>query len=240
VAAAAAVAFHPARSDVVGLDTFFPFVSLEQKAWLIGALALARCAAALTYLVLNLHAQHRRLLQRLDVLERKVFENSNYQRPGDAPIQLGLPLDDVAPKFTLNNLNGQEVSLQGLLSQGKSVVAIFMDPDCDPCTAMLPNIEFWQKTLPPRTELVVISRGTIAQNIAKFGNRAIRNVLIQRDREVANEFQCRGTPGAVWISPDGRVASSLAMGPPAIITLITAVQADSNLVPMSDVQWGPL
>jgi hypothetical protein len=228
--AAAVVAFHSERSDEFGLERMIVLVPPEQRAWLIGGICLICYSGFLTWIALNLRHQQERLVRRVDVLELQFFGKNGVQAKR-AQGHLGLAVDANAPEFSLNDLNGLEVSLHGLLSQGSTVVAIFMDPDCDACDAMLPNVELWQKALLPATELIIISRGPVEQNIAKFGNRSIRNVLVERAREISNAFRCPGTPAAVWISADGRVASSLAMGPAAIGALVKAIQADDNPLP---------
>ena len=55
---------------------------------------------------------------------------------------------------------------------------------------------------------------------------------MQKDREVAAAYQANGTPGAILIGPDGKVASVLAMGSQAIVNLIATgarSRAVSNL-----------
>jgi peroxiredoxin len=162
-------------------------------------------------------------------LERRIFGEDDVRDAGrDARLALGLAVDATAPPFSLNDLDGNPVSLHGLLAQGRSVVALFMDPDCDACSAMLPDVERWQQALRPGTDLIIISRGAIERNIEKFGNRPIRHVLLERAGEVSHAFRCPGTPAAVWISADGRIASSLVMGPAGIRTLVKAIYADNS------------
>jgi hypothetical protein len=48
---------------------------------------------------------------------------------------------------------------------------------------------------------------------------------VQRDREVAVAYAYAGTPSAVVVSADGRVASRVATGPDGIRALVTALLA---------------
>jgi hypothetical protein len=41
-------------------------------------------------------------------------------------------------------------------------------------------------------------------------------MLLQKDREIAEAYQCWGTPGAVVIRPDGTIGSQIAEGAEAI------------------------
>ena len=140
---------------------------------------------------------------------------------------LGLPVDAPAPNFILNDLNGIAISLHDFLSRGHSLVIIFMDPDCEACATLLSEVEKWQIELRPATDVIVISRGTVGENLAMFGNRPIRDVLVECVREVSHAYRCPATPAAVWISQDGSVASSLAMGPAGIKSLVKAISADN-------------
>ena len=56
-------------------------------------------------------------------------------------------------------------------------------------------------------------------NRAKGKTHKVQNILLQRDREVAEMYRVESTPSAVLVS-DGRIASPLAVGPDAIRALV--------------------
>jgi thiol-disulfide isomerase/thioredoxin len=97
---------------------------------------------------------------------------------------------------------------------------IFSDPDCGPCSALLPDIARWEGEYAATLTIALISRGSKEANRAKIGKNRLRYVLLQNNREVAEAYQASGTPGAVLIGPDGKIASFLAMGSPAIAGLV--------------------
>jgi hypothetical protein len=48
----------------------------------------------------------------------------------------------------------------------------------------------------------------------------VTQVLLQRDREVAQAYQIQGTPSAVLVRPDGTIGSPLAQDADAIRALV--------------------
>src|SRR5205823_3991505 len=63
----------------------------------------------------------------------------------------------------------------------------------------------------------------------KVSEHGIMQVLLQKDREVAEAYRVDSTPSAVLVRPDGTVGSPLAQGADAIRTLITQVVNRSAL-----------
>ena len=68
--------------------------------------------------------------------------------------------------------------------------------------------------------VVIISRGTVQQNLAKMTEPVLLPVLLQTDFEIAEAYDCGSTPTAVLIGADGLIESLLAVGGPAIARLI--------------------
>ena len=60
--------------------------------------------------------------------------------------------------------------------------------------------------------LALVSRGEVEENKTKAQEHGLSNVLLQEDWEVSEAYEVRGTPSAVLISPDGKVASPVAGG----------------------------
>jgi hypothetical protein len=232
--ALAAVAAFGSEYDAFASINMTGLVPPEHRSWFMGTIALTGYSGFLTWLALHLLSRQLRLSRRIAALE--AGNDSAHQGERSGKVALGLPVDAPAPNFTLNDLNGIAVSLQDLLARGHSLVVIFMDPDCEACATLLPEVEKWQIELRPATDVIVISRGTVGENLAMFGSRPISNVLIERVREVSHAFRCPATPAAVWISGDGSVASSLAMGPTGIKTLVKAISADNSLSANSPIE----
>jgi hypothetical protein len=49
--------------------------------------------------------------------------------------------------------------------------------------------------------VAVISRGSIEANRAKTDGHNVTQILLQKDREVAEAYSCAGTPGAIVVRP---------------------------------------
>lgn len=91
------------------------------------------------------------------------------------------------PLFTLQNLNGQSISLENLLAIKKPIILVFSDPSCDPSAAMMPSLMQWENEFKLEVMLVLISRGTNKQNIDKMGEIHLDEVFLQADREVSEQ-----------------------------------------------------
>ena len=176
------------------------------------AMAIAILAAFQFWALVHVLRQNGRLLLRIEALENKA------PVPVEAPPP-GLAMDSVAPGFSLKDLAGKKVTLDGLCQQGKPVLLLFSEPGCGACDAALPEVAQWQREYADRLLVVPISRGEAQANRAKSEKHGVGNMLLQVDREVAGAYLADNTPSAVMVR-DGRVASSLASGTDAIRGLV--------------------
>jgi peroxiredoxin len=135
-----------------------------------------------------------------------------------------------APAFALPDPDGTRVALDDLRAASMPVLLVFMDPNCGPCTALVPSLARWQEQHRETMTLVLVSRGTPDENRAKVAGHDGLLVLLQTDREVAEAYQAHGTPGAVVVRPDGTIGSPVAMGAEAILHLLGRTAA----MPTSD------
>lgn len=177
------------------------------------------------WLIFHLFSQHGRLLIRIDNFEASLINSGFPIQNARAEIPAGLPFGSPAPPFELPLLSGQRATLAGLCDLGKPVLLIFSEPHCNPCNALLPDIVRWNRDYRGKLTLALISRGTIEDNNAKLGPFGLTHVLLQKDREVAEQFLATGTPSAVLINSDGSIGSSLAIGAQAITQLLAKATA---------------
>jgi peroxiredoxin len=134
-----------------------------------------------------------------------------------------LPVGTAAPAFHLKNLLGATVSLDDLTAAGKPILLLFTSLSCLPCAALAQEITVWQDDYGDVLTIVKISEG------APTADRHPERLLLQFKREVADAFQCWGTPGAVLVQPDGMVGSQVAKGVVAIRALVaSAVQLTAD------------
>jgi peroxiredoxin/uncharacterized membrane protein YphA (DoxX/SURF4 family) len=169
------------------------------------------------WLLMQMMTQQGRLLLRIEALEKRL---------GQAPPQPGAPaaglaVGSPAPAFNLPGVHGETITLEALRSLGKPLVLFFTDPGCGPCTALLADIGQWQRDHAAKLQVALISRGTVEANRAKVTEPGVTNVLLQKDREIAEAYKAYGTPSAVLVRQDGTIGSPVAQGADAIRALIT-------------------
>jgi peroxiredoxin len=112
------------------------------------------------------------------------------------------------------------------------VMALFTDPDCGPCNAMLPDVGRWQEEHPQKLTLALVSRGEVEENKTKAQEHGLRNVLLQKDWEVSESYEVRGTPSAVLIDTDGKIATPVAGGAEGIRGLLSYAVGERAQLPM--------
>ena len=142
--------------------------------------------------------------------------------PVKVPLGIGLPVGTTAPSFALPTVNGEKRSLESLRGQGRDVLLVFSSPFCKPCESIPSNLVRWARDVERLPKLVLISKGTPDDNRAKLKGFAPADVLLQRESEVADLYDCISTPSAVLIGADGLIRSELATGGPAIKQLMTS------------------
>ena len=211
--------------DRPGLSVLAIINSLSITLWfgIVFATLVIAAVAAEGWFIVNLLRQNGRLLVRLEALEAQVVSGNIKPIPTPAPTPvLGLAVGTPAPTFALPQLDGKEITLDGLRSAGKPVLLLFTDPACGPCGALMPQVAVWQREHASRLSIVIASRGAKEQNQALQKEHGVTNILLQQDREVSLLYQAYGTPSAVLIRPDGTIGSPLAGGEDAIASLIAS------------------
>lgn len=185
----------------------------------IAVLGLAMAAAALSafglWVLLHLLRQNGRVLLRLEALEA-IEARLGIDAGASAA---GLPVNSVAPHFSVESLAGTTVTLATLRERGKPLLLFFSEPGCGACDAALPEVAKWQRAHADRLSVVLVTRGDAQVNRAKSRRHNLHNVLVQTDREIADAYRVQGTPSAVLVS-EGLIASPLAVGIDAIRALV--------------------
>jgi peroxiredoxin len=133
---------------------------------------------------------------------------------------IGLPVGTPAPEFELPGINGQKRSLQSLRSAGKDVLLVFSSPYCEPCHALAPKLARWTRDLEDGLNVILVSRGTIRDNLAKLKELDPSRILLQRDFEISEAYDCNSTPSAVVVGADGLIRTELVVGREAIHQLM--------------------
>lgn len=130
-----------------------------------------------------------------------------------APLRKSL-LGTPAPLFRLPNVNGDLVDLIDF--RGQDVILIFWSPGCSFCQRMLADLKSWESaSSADALQLVIVSEG-VAVNAA-LGLRS--PIVLDEGATTGQAFGAHGTPAAIKIDADGKVASHVAVGALAIWSL---------------------
>jgi thiol-disulfide isomerase/thioredoxin len=134
---------------------------------------------------------------------------------GGSGAKQGLPLGTEAPALELPSLDGERVSLTDL--RGRDALLLFWNPECGFCREMHDSVIEWEKSANGVTpQLVIVSSGDVESTRAEgFASR----VLLDEDFEAGPAFHANGTPMAVLLDADGRVASEVAAGAEGVLSL---------------------
>ena len=117
----------------------------------------------------------------------------------------GLPIGNVAPDFSLPDLDGREVSLREF--SGQEVVLVFSSVTCPACQSMYPSLrEFVMRH--GQTTLVMISRGTEGENRRLVEEENFAFPILVWDDQVANAYQVPGTPFFYVLDGDGVITDA--------------------------------
>jgi peroxiredoxin len=141
---------------------------------------------------------------------------------GVGPMGIGLPIGTPAPDFELPAINGEKHSLQSLRADGKDLLLVFSSPYCEPCQALASNLVRWMREMEGLPKIILVSRGTPQENLAKLKGFDPSKALLQRASEVADTYDCASTPAAVLVDKDGLIRSDLAVAAVAIKRLLSS------------------
>ena len=117
--------------------------------------------------------------------------------------EVGTEVGKRAPEFTLEDLNGNPVSLSDY--QGQKIFLNFWASWCPPCRAEMPDM---QKLHEEEYEDFVILAVNIGETKATAVNFMMQNninfkVLLDSDKEIAREYLVRGIPTSYFIDKNG-------------------------------------
>jgi uncharacterized membrane protein YphA (DoxX/SURF4 family)/peroxiredoxin len=187
------------------------WVSARSPAELV-AVALGLAAVGLGGLATRLWLERRDLRRDLAAAQERI-----------AGLPAGLPVGAPAPQFALPDVDGTIHTLDSLRSRGLPLALIFVSPECGPCHSLFPELGRWQAALTDRITLAVISQGTAVQHRPLVAEHGLVNVLLDEDAKVMGEYRVTATPGAVAVTPQGTIGSSVALSDIAIEPLVRLI-----------------
>ncbi|UFS94671.1 MauE/DoxX family redox-associated membrane protein [Nocardia huaxiensis] len=134
----------------------------------------------------------------------------------------GLPAGAVAPEFELARTDGGRTDLAELLAGGRQLLLVFVHPACEMCAALARELPRWHARTAGVLTIAVVGNGEVAEYTEWKSRQQLGGipVLVQQGNEASLRYRVRGTPSAVLIGADGRVAAPVARGAMAIRDLI--------------------
>jgi methylamine dehydrogenase accessory protein MauD len=136
-----------------------------------------------------------------------------------AVLQAVLPppakVGDPAPEINMPGLNGKPVNLDKL--KGNETVVLFWNPGCGYCQEILEDIKAWElERQQDAPRLLVVSSGEVKDNKAQGFQSP---VALDKDYILGRVYGSAGTPSAVLVDREGKIASEVAVGAEAVFAL---------------------
>jgi len=139
---------------------------------------------------------------------------------GQAAHQASIAIGRIIPPLFLPDLEGKTIELAKI--RGSSTLVLFWSPSCGFCQRMLPELKKWERQRPDGSpDLLVVSSGSVEDNRAMG---LTSRVMLDPEGSSMRSFGAPGTPAAVLVDAEGRIASSLAVGAEAVMALAKARQ----------------
>ena len=133
-------------------------------------------------------------------------------------------IGQAAPQIALPDMEGRRTTVA--MDDGHDTVVLFWNPGCGFCQRLAPDILNWEDS---RTDvdptLVIVSTGDAALN-ASAGFHS--TVLLDDGLATGRRFGVTGTPSAVLIDTDGKVASTVGVGGQAVLRLLNGSRVEST------------
>ena len=142
--------------------------------------------------------------------------------PGGPTAAQGLGIGDPPPDVSLTDLDGEPVAISEF--GGEERLLVFWNPTCGFCARMLEDLRAFEREPPEGApEMLLISTGSPESNRAMDLESP---VVLDGAFAAANAYGSPGTPSAVLLDAEARVASPVAVGADAVFELAgRAVQA---------------
>ena len=130
----------------------------------------------------------------------------------------GLQIGSELPRTRLATLDGTEVVLADVVAQ--PTVLLFWNPACVFCRSLRQEVRAWEDDRGAGAPaLIVVSSGTVEDVRSES---FVSQVVLDPEWSVSSTLGAGGTPMALLVDANGRIASPVVSGGPAVLELIGA------------------
>ncbi|MDQ0155063.1 TlpA disulfide reductase family protein [Robertmurraya andreesenii] len=144
-------------------------------------------------------------------------QSSTYPKVEDqASVPIGLDEDEKAPSFTIQTIDGKEVSLEQF--RGKKILLNFWATWCPPCKKEMPEMQKFYEEYESKDYLVLAVNVTVAEKTSKAVSSFVDDygltfpVLMDEKGEVAHQFEILSYPTSYFIDSDGIIRKKIVGG----------------------------
>lgn len=132
---------------------------------------------------------------------------------GETQEPSSLRIGDAAPPFSSLDTNGKTIDLDVL--KGRRTLILFWGPACHFCDELLPDLERWDRErLEHQPQLLIVSRGAIEKPM-----QLKAPVILDPDQIISRAYGSAGTPSAILVDANGRIASAVGAGASEVLAL---------------------
>ena len=119
------------------------------------------------------------------------------------------------PYGSLTRPDGEEVSLR-LLAAHRAQLLLWVSMGCGPCRSVVGRMAEWIRDMPEIDVRPVVSSEADRQTLAERVPETSELILLDNGHHAGTLFEVRGTPGAVLLGADARLAGGPVEGPDVI------------------------
>ena len=138
------------------------------------------------------------------------------QQVDDSPVEGLERIGKDAPLVELKNLAGDTVRLADFA--GHPTAVLFWNPYCGFCRSIVNDLKAWEAEPPKGAPRLLIVSTEDVQTNREIGLTS--PTVLDSGFTVGSAFGATGTPSAVLVGADGKIASGLAVGGPMVLSLL--------------------
>ncbi len=177
-------------------------------------------------LLRRISAKQDNFARRIEVMELISKDGAEVERQEAGNPRDGLPMGAPLPDFVLADARGGTFSTGMFAKRGRPALFFFVSPTCNPCQALVPELDSWQAELDGKVDIILVSSGKPKENLQKFEGERPKHILLDEKREFAESVKAKWTPGALFVGASGKVASDIATGDVEIRKLVERIKSE--------------